>query len=63
MVFPKNIAQKLGFDIVLKEAVNRCESEKAKAISTRIKFTDNRDLLKIWLNQILELKNLLEKGC
>lgn len=62
MVFPKNIAQKLGFDIVLKEAVNRCESEKAKAISTRIKFTDNRDLLKIWLNQILELKNLLEKG-
>ena len=62
MLYPKNIADKLGFDHVVEAAIECCESELGKQHFTRLKYSSKPDLVNLWLEQTNEVRNILSKG-
>lgn len=62
MFYPKSITEKLGFDQVLDQALDRCESEKGRVHFHKLKCTGNRELIELWLNQTEELRQILSNG-
>ncbi|MDB9883374.1 Smr/MutS family protein [Bacteroidia bacterium] len=62
MLYPKSIANKLGFDQVITAAMNHCQTQKGIAHFNRIKCSGNEELIKLWLMQTAELKEIIEKG-
>ncbi len=47
MLYPKNIADKLGFDHVVEAAIECCESELGKQHFARLKYSSKPDLVKL----------------
>ncbi len=62
MLYPKNIAQKLSFDLVLAKAATFCDTRKGQEHFNRIKVSGNKDIVELWLNQTSEVKSILEQG-
>lgn len=62
MFYPKSIASKLGFDQVLEKVATYCETEKGLNHISRIKSSDNEDLIVMWLQQTNEVRQIIEKG-
>jgi DNA mismatch repair protein MutS2 len=60
--YPKSIAHKLGFDQVDEAARLHCQTLKGLAHFDRLKCSTNADVVKLWLNQTWEVKDILEKG-
>jgi DNA mismatch repair protein MutS2 len=62
MLYPKNIAEKLGFDQVVDAAITCCESELGKQHFTRLRFSNKLELVHLWLEQTNEAQKILSKG-
>jgi DNA mismatch repair protein MutS2 len=62
VLYPKNIGEKLGFDLVLAKLQEYCDTEQGRAVIRRVKFTDDEELLNLWLGQASEAKDIIEKG-
>lgn len=60
MIYPKNIENKLGFDQIRERLKNNCLSALGKNKVDQIRFMTRYDLIKIYLDQVAELKYLLE---
>jgi DNA mismatch repair protein MutS2 len=62
VVFPKNIAEKLGFDQVLEHATLLCESERAKGHLQRVRFSNNKEQILLWLKQTHQCAELIRES-
>ena len=62
MFYPKSIASKLGFDLVLEKVAQFCETSKGLSHIGRIRSTDNHDQIIMWLQQTNEVLQIIEKG-
>ena len=62
MLFPNNIYYKLGFDQVIDFAKNHCETELGKSIHTKVKYTNQPDILFLRLEQTKEALEILENA-
>ncbi len=61
MNYPKNIEEKLNFDIIRNKLKSLCLSELGKALVEKMQFTDQYKKIKLWLRQTAEFKSLLQE--
>ena len=59
MLYPDNIEQKLGFDIIRQWLKDYCQSNSGKQQVERIKFSSNHTLIMRLLDQSMEMKAVL----
>lgn len=62
MFYPKNIAEKLGFDLVLDAARTHCATELGLSHFDRLKCSTDEDQVKLWLSQTSEIKEIIGHG-
>ena len=61
-LYPRNIEEKLGFDIIRRELHERCESPIGKREVEQMTFTGDRNKISTRLSRTSEMKSLLESG-
>ncbi len=62
MFFPKNIAQKLGFDQVVEIGLEFCETDKGRVHFQKLKASNSQETILLLLNQTNEVRQIVEKG-
>ena len=62
MLYPKNIHFKLSFNQVLEIAKNQCETNLGRSIYKKLKFTNKREVLCLWLTQTQEVFDIVSEG-
>ena len=62
MIYPKNIEQKLGFDIIRESLKSLCISPLGKYFVEKIKFSDNYDHINRLLEQTEEFRQIILSG-
>ncbi|MFY0643157.1 MAG: Smr/MutS family protein [Bacteroidia bacterium] len=63
MFYPKSIYQKLGFDHILKLTTEKCNSQRAKALVSKIQLSADEELVLPRLGRLTEMKRLIvEEG-
>lgn len=62
MLYPENIEQKIGFDTVRNLLSEACISPLGKAYVSKIRFSENYDLIGKLIHQTDEMKQILEQG-
>ena len=62
MLFPGDLEQRLGFDVIRTRLQNYCVSDPGKAEVQQMQFTDDLQTLMPVLRQNLELRQWLERG-
>ena len=62
MLYPKNIHFKLSFNQVLEIAKNQCETNLGRSIYKKLKFTNKREVLSLWLTQTQEVFDIVSEG-
>jgi DNA mismatch repair protein MutS2 len=62
LIFPKNFEEKIGFNHIRKMVSDYCISEMGKARVDRMQFIADFDLLKKWLGQVEEFRQILMFG-
>ncbi len=62
MFYPKNIATKLGFDLVLDAAKAHCATSLGLAHFDRLKCSTDLDQVNLWLGQTEEIKEIIGNG-
>src|SRR5436190_20663656 len=62
MIFPENIEQKLGFDVIRQRIRSYCLSDAGGQWVDRMKFSVDAEFIRILLRQSLEFRQILEKS-
>lgn len=62
MLYPQDIESKLGFDTIKQNLVNKCLSPLGVEKASKIRFSNDFDLIKRWLRQTDEFRKILISG-
>lgn len=62
MLYPENIEQKIGFDVIRQLLSEACISTLGRAYINKMRFSDNYDLIDKLTRQTDEMKQILEQG-
>ena len=62
MLYPKSIESKLGFDSIRKFLKEKCQSPEGRGLVERMRFSNSSSEINKLLQQVNEMKNLVELG-